>query len=97
MKKKVLLVVILIVAVTTMPLLGQHSMGVRIGGVTQSFYVGVLKMGNIQVLGGVDYYGASISNTYSYEYEEIYYGERYTENDEFEIEGKLSLLIPRIG
>lgn len=59
--RKTLLIGLLLSIMLTNYSFSQPSMGVRIGGPTQSFYVGLLKLGSIHTFAGMDYSGFSIN------------------------------------
>lgn len=73
------------------------SSGVRIGGPTQSYYIGVAKLGPIQPIVGVNYWAGNVGFDFKSHYEETYYGDYYEDDDAFKGEGVLRLIMPRVG
>ncbi len=75
----------------------QTSFGVRVGGPTQSYYIGIIDFGFIKPIFGLDYYGGSIKFDLDYHYEEYDGGDTYTDDDEMTVEASLRLFMPRVG
>tara|TARA_B100000315_G_scaffold136882_1_gene126135 strand:- start:2717 stop:3373 length:657 start_codon:yes stop_codon:yes gene_type:complete len=71
----------------------QPSMGVRIGGPTESFHVGLLKLGSIHTLVGMDYSGFSL-NLDSKNIEE---NDGETSESTMEVKAYLRLFMPHAG
>ena len=92
--KKTQMVIATLMIISTV-VFAQKSMGVRVGGPVQSYYIGIGQSGSILV--GVDYWGGSIKLDSDYHYEEDYYGDQYTDDDEITVDGNLRLIMPRIG
>ena len=74
------------------------SIGTRLGGPTQSWYVGFGSPGGLQPIVGFDYLGLGIKSTMATEWEALYQGEpEDSGSSEATIEGGLRLLMPRLG
>ena len=67
-------------------LAAQTSFGVRVGGPTQSYYIGIIDLGFIKPIFGLDYYGGAINIDSDYHYEENDYG--YLNSDDVELTAK---------
>lgn len=97
MPKEILLTLLVMISFTTTGTTQNISSGVRIGGPTQSYYIGFVKFGSIHPILGLDYWGGSIKVDFDYHYEENYYGDQYVDDDELSSEGSLRLFMPRVG
>lgn len=86
----------MLIAVTSI-VFPQKSMGVRIGGPTQSYYLNVFKFGAIQPMVGMDYWGGSFNYELDEKYTETDYGETYSSEDHLSAKGSLHLFMPRLG
>ncbi|MCK5330431.1 MAG: hypothetical protein KAK01_03410 [Candidatus Marinimicrobia bacterium] len=75
----------------------QTSFGVRVGGPTQSYYLGIMDFGFIKPIFGLDYYEGTINIEMDYHYEEYDGGNTYTDDDELTVKGSLRLFMPRAG
>ena len=95
MKKIQISIAVLIILTTTV--FAQKSMGVRVGGPTQSYFVNFGQFGSIQPIVGIDYWGGSINVKSDYHYEEYGYGNPNTDDDELTVRGSLRLIMPRVG
>ena len=92
-----IVITVLTAVMLTNTVYAQKSFGVRIGGPTQSYYVGFFEFGSIKPIVGLDYFSGSINVDYTYHYEENYNGDRNVDDDESSVDGSLRLFIPRVG
>ena len=95
--REILLALLAMLVVTTRGIALSISSGVRIGGPSQSYYIGVAGFGPIRPIIGVDYWGGNIEFDYTRHYEENIYGDRWESDDELRAEGVLRLIMPRVG
>ena len=74
-----------------------NSMSIRIGGPTQSYFIGLKPFGTFSPTFGIDYWGGSFNVETDYFRKEYNYDDQDTNFDELSANGSLRLIMPRIG